>query len=431
MMHGVWVYTLLVAILAAASLMAAVIAALQNLPHGRTPANPAAVNLIARGETGLMALRLAHSLTALAALSGLLWQARDWTGFDFAWLTFAAGITLAVLGRLIPSAVGSAAAEATLSRLGTFGLITAWICAPLAILMQALKQAALRSFGLTFDLSEQHDALRDDIAGAIALGHSGGAMQKEDRDRLLGALDLSDRAVEEIMRHRRQIEMLNADDPPGDIVAQMLASPHSRLPVFRDEAENILGVVHTKDLLRELDRLLRGDAPEGLENLDILKVAKKPYFIPDTTNLDEQMREFLKRRTHFALVVDEYGALQGLITLEDILEEIVGDITDEFDVVTRDQGLKRDGNGDYLIDGAMTIRDLNRATDWQLPDAEANTIAGLVIHEAQMIPSEGQVFHFHGFRIEVAQRRENRLTKLKLRPVAEVGLSARAPMSRA
>lgn len=422
MMQHLWIYALILATLAAAALLAAVIAAVQNLPHGRASVHStASTKLIGRGEMGLMALRLAHSLTALAALSGLLWQARDWTGFDFAWLTFAAGIALALLGRIIPSAVGTATAEATLARLGLFGLIAAWIFAPLAAFMQMLKQAALRSFGLTFDLSEQHDALRDDIAGAIALGHSGGAMQKEDRDRLLGALDLSDRAVEEIMRHRRQIEMINADDPPGDIISQMLASPHSRLPVYRDETENILGVVHTKDLLRELDRLLRGDAPEGLESLDILKVAKKPYFIPNTTNLDEQMREFLKRRTHFALVVDEYGALQGLITLEDILEEIVGDITDEFDVVARDSGLKRDGNGDYLIDGAMTIRDLNRATDWQLPDAEANTIAGLVIHEAQMIPAEGQVFHFHGFRIEVAQRRENRLTKLKLRPVAERG----------
>jgi len=421
MMHNLWIYALILATLAAAALLAAVIAAVQNLPHGRAAVHSAAsTKLIARGKIGLMALLLAHSLTALAALSGLLWQARDWTGFDFAWLTFAAGIALSLLGRIIPSALGTATPEFTLARLSRFGLIAAWIFSPLAALMQILKQAALRGFGLTFDLAEQHDALRDDIAGAIALGHSGGAMQKEDRDRLLGALDLSDRTVEEIMRHRRQIEMINADDPPGDIISQMLASPHSRLPVYRDETENILGLVHTKDLLRELDRLLRGDAPEGLESLDILKVAKKPYFIPNTTNLDEQMREFLKRRTHFALVVDEYGGLQGLITLEDILEEIVGDITDEFDVVARDAGLKRDGNGDYLIDGAMTIRDLNRATDWQLPDAEANTVAGLVIHEAQMIPSEGQVFHFHGFRIEVAQRRENRITKLKLRPMTKL-----------
>ena len=143
----------------------------------------------------------------------------------------------------------------------------------------------------------------------------------------------------------------------------------------------------------------------------------KPYFIPDTTSLDEQMREFLKRRTHFAMVVDEYGALQGLITLEDILEEIVGDITDEFDVVARNSGPKMSENGDFLIDGSMTIRDLNRAMDWNLPDTEANTLAGLVIHEAQTIPNQGQVFQFHGFRFEVIARQENRLTKLKLRPI--------------
>ncbi|HOZ33055.1 MAG TPA: transporter associated domain-containing protein, partial [Tabrizicola sp.] len=135
------------------------------------------------------------------------------------------------------------------------------------------------------------------------------------------------------------------------------------------------------------------------------------------TSLDEQMREFLARRTHFALVVDEYGTLQGLITLEDILEEIVGEITDEFDVVQKDSALTRTEDGAYLIDGAMTIRDLNRATDWRLPDDEANTIAGLVIHEAQMIPNEGQVFSFHGFRFTVVSKRENRITKLKLRPL--------------
>lgn len=265
------------------------------------------------------------------------------------------------------------------------------------------------------DADRAHEALRDDIAGAIALGHSGGAMQKEARDRLLGALDLSDRAVSEIMRHRRQIEMIDADAAPEAILRRVLASPHSRLPVFRGDEENILGVIHVKDLWRETDRLSR--EPEGLAALDIVKAAMKPYFIPDTTSLDEQMREFLKRRTHFALVVDEYGALQGLITLEDILEEIVGEITDEFDVVAREAGLKRDESGAWLVDGAMTIRDLNRALDWSLPDDEANTIAGLVIHEAQMIPAEGQAFRFHGLRFEVMERRENRLTKLRMRPL--------------
>lgn len=258
------------------------------------------------------------------------------------------------------------------------------------------------------------NALREDIADALAMGESRGLVVKADRDRLLGALDLSGRTVDEIMRHRREVEMIDADSPPDAILTQALASPYTRLPVFRGNDDNILGVVHAKELLREVDRLIRRG--EGsLADLDILKVAMKPYFIPETTALDEQMRQFLKRRTQIALVVDEYGALQGLITLEDILEEIVGEITDELDVVAKDGGLKPTGTGDFLIDGAMTIRDLNRAMDWSLPDDEANTIAGLVIHEAQTIPVEGQVFIFHGFRFEVVQRRENRLTKLLLR----------------
>ncbi len=262
-------------------------------------------------------------------------------------------------------------------------------------------------------------ALRDDLAGVIAQGHTDGSMQREDRDRLLGALDLGDRTVEEIMRHRRQIEMIDADWPPDRIITRVLASSHSRLPVFRGDDENILGVVHAKELLREVDRLVRveGGGVAAIAGIDIVKVAMKPYFIPETSTLDDQMRQFLKRRIHFALVVDEYGALRGLITLEDILEEIVGEITDEFDVVGGDKSLKRAEDGSLIVDGAFSIRDLNRAMDWDLPDTEANTIAGLVIHEAQMIPGEGQTFSFHGFRFEVTGRVENRISRLKIRPL--------------
>lgn len=304
-------------------------------------------------------------------------------------------------------------------------LLLLLLVAPLAVAITLPRpRQALRTFLrrrlIARSAAEGEDALREGLADAITTGHSSGAMLKEARDRLLGALDLSQRTVDEIMRHRRDIEMIDADSPPDRILTQALASPYTRLPVFRDSDDNILGVIHAKDLLREVDRLIRAEGEGGLANLaelDVLKVAMKPYFIPETTTLDEQMREFLKRRTHFALVVDEYGALQGLITLEDILEEIVGEITDEFDVVAKDGGLKRTEAGDYLVDGAMTIRDLNRATDWGLPDDEANTIAGLVIHEAQTIPVEGQAFSFHGFRFEVVQRRQNRLTRLRIRPL--------------
>lgn len=322
-----------------------------------------------------------------------------------------------VFGEVMPKTVAITFPEGFATRVAPVIGVLILIFSPIVMLVRLLVRTMLRLVGLKTEEGSAMLALREEIAGAIALGHSEGAVEKEDRDRLLGALDLSHRTVDEIMRHRRQIEMIDADLPPGEIITRVLASPHTRLPIYRESDDNILGVVHAKDLLREMDRLVRGEdgSVAGIDALQIEKLAMKPYFIPETTTLDEQMREFLARRTHFALVVDEYGTLQGLITLEDILEEIVGDITDEFDVVRKDSGLTHTEDGAWLIDGAMTIRDLNRATDWRLPDEEANTIAGLVIHEAQMIPAEGQVFSFHGFRFEVVGKRENRITRLKLR----------------
>ena len=333
------------------------------------------------------------------------------------------GMTLLVLifGEVLPKTYAIANPETVALRVAPVIRVLILIFAPVVTVVRALVRGLLRLFGVRTDPDSHILAIREEIVGAIALGHSEGAVEKEDRDRLLATLDLSDRTVEEVMKHRSGIEMINADDPPERILDQVLSSAHTRMPVYRGDTENILGIVHAKDLLREVDRLVRKDDAEGteatgLKDLDILKVARKPYFVPETTDLDDQMRQFLKRRTHFALVVDEYGALRGLITLEDIIEEIVGDITDEFDV-TKEQAFKRTETGDYIVDGAMTIRDLNRALDWSLPDDEANTIAGLVIHEAQSIPNEGQVFSFHGFRFEVVTRRENRVTRLKVRPL--------------
>ena len=332
--------------------------------------------------------------------------------------TFVMTALVLIFGEVLPKTYAITNAEVAASRVAPLIRVVILVFSPVVSVVRALVRLLLRLFGVRADPDGHILALREDIVGAIALGHSGGAVEKEDRDRLLGALDLNDRTVDEIMRHRSQVEMVDADRSPDDILTQILASPHTRLPVYRDSDENILGVIHAKDLLREVDRLVRG--PQGdakaLADLDILKIAMKPYFVPDTTALDEQMRQFLKRQTHFALVVDEYGALRGLITLEDILEEIVGEITDEFDLA-HDTVLKRAENGDYFVEGSMTIRDLNRAMDWQLPDDEANTIAGLVIHEAQMIPNEKQAFSFHGFRFEVVTRRENRIMKLRVRPL--------------
>ncbi|HBZ43040.1 MAG TPA: hypothetical protein DEO85_03090 [Maritimibacter sp.] len=292
------------------------------------------------------------------------------------------------------------------------------VLAPIVSIVRAFVRLILRAFGVETDPDSHILAVREEIMGAITLGHHEGAVEKEDRDRLLGALDLGERTVEEIMLHRSQIEMIDASLPPREVLEQALASPHTRLPMFKEDQENIIGLIHAKDLSRAMyaagESAVEGHWGETLDSFDVTGVAMEPYFIPETTTLDDQMREFLKRHTHFALVVDEYGTLQGLITLEDILEEIVGEITDEFDTAD-ETDLHLLSDGAYSVDGAMTIRDVNRANDWSLPDEEANTIAGLVIHEAQTIPAEGQVFSFHGFRFEVTKRIDNRIARLKIR----------------
>jgi Mg2+/Co2+ transporter CorB len=290
------------------------------------------------------------------------------------------------------------------------------VFSPIVAAVRFLVRGVLYMFGVRTDPDSNILAVREEIAGALQLGHSEGLVEKEDRDRILGALDLNARTVEEVMLHRSGIEMIDASLPAQDILTQILQSQHTRLPLYRDNPENIVGVIHAKDLLRAMHKLWGGGAMDakGMASFDVTRVAMPPYFVPETTTLGDQMRNFLKRKTHFALVVDEYGGLEGLITLEDILEEIVGEIADEFDEPEPDQ-IAATADGAYIVDGGITIRDLNRAHDWQLPDDEANTIAGLVIHEAQMIPLVGQVFSFHGFRFEVLAKAENRIATLKIR----------------
>lgn len=335
-----------------------------------------------------------------------------------AWATLVMTLLVLIFAEVLPKTYAITNSETAAARVSGPISVVVLVFAPMVTAVRALVRGMLKLFGVETDPDSHILSVNEEIAGALALGHEEGVVHKEQRDRLLGALDLSERDVEEIMLHRSEIEMINAEDRPEKILSQCLQSSFTRLPVYQGEQENIVGVIHAKDLLRAVDKTLRG--PDGitgdLSEFDIMEVVRRPYFVPETTALDDQMRQFLRLHTHFALVVDEYGALQGLITLEDILEEIVGEITDEFDVAEV-EALKPESDGSYLVEGAMTIRDLNRMADWSLPDEEANTVAGLVIHEAQSIPTVGQVFSFHGFRFEVVERQQNRLTKLKVRPL--------------
>jgi Mg2+/Co2+ transporter CorB len=237
----------------------------------------------------------------------------------------------------------------------------------------------------------------EELRGTLEELHREGAVIKADRDRVGGLLDLAELEVSDIMVHRTAMRMVDADAPPAALVAEILQSPNTRMPVWRSTNDNIVGVVHAKALLRELHEL-----GNDYSKLDIVKVAAKPWFVPDSTNLQDQLNAFLRRKAHMAIVVDEYGEVQGLVTLEDIIEEIVGEIADEHDIDI--QGVRQQADGSIIVDGSVPIRDLNRALDWNLPDDEATTVAGLVIHESMSIPDEKQAFTFHGKRFTVLKR---------------------------
>jgi len=332
--------------------------------------------------------------------------------------TLAMTFLVLIFAEVLPKTYAITNAERAAARVARPIAFFIVLFSPVVSAVRWLVRQLLRLCGVDTDPHSRILSVHDEIAGALALGRSEGVIEKEQRDRLMGALDLSERSVNEVMLHRSEIEMIDVDLPPGKVLERCLASPHTRLPIYRREPENIVGVIHAKDLLRAVyaHRAAGAETNQALAGFSLLDVAKAPYFIPETTALDDQMHQFLKRHMHFALVVDEYGALQGLITLEDILEEIVGEITDEFDTLD-EHTLERVKDGSIVVDAAMTIRDFNRAMDWSLPDDEANTIAGLVIHEAQMIPTVGQVFSFHGFRFEVLGRQENRITRLRIKPL--------------
>lgn len=338
------------------------------------------------------------------------------------WATLIMTVLILIFAEVLPKTYALAHAERVALTIARPLAIIVALLSPLVFILRKFVGLIMRLVGEQGPVNLER-AAHEEITGAIQLHHSEGGVEKQDRDRLLGALDLKNRDVEEIMKHRSQLEMIDKNSSPASILDQVLSSPYTRLPIYDEQPENIVGVLHAKDLLRAFNKLLRrrGNGQKidikELEKFDITSIAMEPYFIPETTSLDDQMHAFLARRSHFALVVDEYGSLQGLITLEDILEEIVGEISDEHDFESGE--FERRADGYVELDGGMTIRDANRLFDWRLPDEEANTIAGLILHEAQMIPNTGQKFSFHGHHFEILERQRNRLTRIAVTNIPE------------
>jgi Mg2+/Co2+ transporter CorB len=324
-------------------------------------------------------------------------------------ITFCLTAVILIFAEVLPKTVAIARTDRTALAVALPVRVIVALVGPMVAAVQSFVWLILRVFGISHAGEKPAMTAQEEIRGAIELHHREGGVEREHRDMLGGILDLADLQVADVMVHRKNMEVLDGGAETEEIISRMLGSSHSRFPIWRDDPENIVGVLHVKDLLRVLL-----ETRAKTRDLDVMALATQPWFIPDTTTLEEQLRAFLDRREHFALVVDEYGVLQGLITLEDILEEIVGDIAQEHVIVP--ENIRPQADGSYNVDGWTPIRDLNRELEWNLPDDLATTIAGLVIHEARIIPEVGQVFSFFGFKFEILRRQRNQIMALRITP---------------
>ena len=319
------------------------------------------------------------------------------------WATIGMTVLLVVFAEVMPKTYAFTYADSYALRIAPVLQIVVRALSPLSVGIRLLATQIIRPN------PDAHENREEELRGLIELqGNDGNADDRERKAMLSSILDLNEISVEAIMTHRGTVSMINADDQVEDILRYVMNSPHTRHPVFSGKSDNIVGVLHVKDLLRAVGEAESGMIlPETVQN-----IASDAYFIPETTLLFDQLQAFRSRREHFAVVVDEYGDFRGIVTLEDILEEIVGDIDDEHDIDLA--GLTPQADGSWLVDGNVTIRDLNRTLGWQLPDEDASTVAGLVLFESRTIPNPGQEFRFHDIRFRIVKRKGNRLTRLRL-----------------
>jgi Mg2+/Co2+ transporter CorB len=383
--------------------------------------NAARVNrLLGRRDRLIGAILLGNTLVSIGS-SAFLTSVLE-VLFGYRGVLYATGLMtflLLVFAEILPKTLAiSYPDRVALIVAPVIGFFTA-VFGPILAAVEALIQSLLKLVGI--DTKVEHALLsgHEELKSTVDLMHREGEVQRSERDMFGGLLDLRELTVEDAMVHRTKMYTIDADLPPRDFLRAVVESPFSRVPVWRGEPDNIVGLLHAKDLLRAIE-----DSGGDFGNIKIDDVVLDAWYVPNTTTLQDQLQAFLKRKSHFALVVDEYGVVLGLVTLEDILEEIVGDISDEHDPVVL--GIRQNADGSIIVDGSVPIRDLNRVTGWQLPDEEATTIAGLVIHEARAIPEMGQIFTFHNFRFEVLRKTRNRLAALRITPIGATVAQAQA-----
>ena len=387
------------------------------LPFQKTKPNSTgrAIKLIEDKERLIGAILLGNNLVnilASALATGLFLNLFGEEGIIYATLVMTALVL--IFAEVLPKSY--AISNPDRMAIGVSGIISLLVTlfAPIILIVQQIVRVTLRLFGIDISNADNILSPQEEIRGAIDLHSEEGGIKRADRDMLGSILDFDDVDVYDIMVHRKSMEMVDIDLDPNSLLTAVVRSPHTRLPLYDGSPENIVGILHAKDLLRALRR-----AGGQIGRVNVRRIMTKPWFVPETTSLREQLNAFLERKAHFALVVDEYGDIQGLVTLEDILEEIVGDIADEHDFDL--PGLEVADDNSVVVEGSVPIRDLNRKLDWSLNDEPAATVAGLLIYKAETIPIVGETFEFDGYRFEVTGRKRNQVTALKITRLAGAG----------
>ena len=312
-------------------------------------------------------------------------------------------LLILIFGEVLPKTIAINKADKFALLFAPFIKFLVTILSPFTYLINFFTRIILKLF--KFEISTDISTSEDELRGTIDL-HAKSEGSTQEKDMLQGILDLDDLQVNEIMTHRKNIEVIYVNESINKNIKKILNSQFTRLPLYDKNSDKILGIINVKDVLKNINKK---------KKLDLKLIAKNAWFIPETTSVLDQLQEFKKKQRHLAFVVDEYGALMGIVTLEDIIEEIVGDIEDEHDIKIK--GAKKSKDGKYTISGNVTIRDINREFGWNLPDKDASTLAGLIFHEIKTIPEPGKIFSFYGFRFEIINVRKNHIELVRVIPL--------------
>ena len=319
-------------------------------------------------------------------------------------------LMILIFGELIPKTLALSKADQFALKIAPFMRILVYILYPLTVTLNFIATTLLKIFGvnyLNFKKEEVSEKREEELRGAIDL--HGEDSSKDEKNMLKSILDLDDITVGSIMVPRKDIFSLPSNIQYNELITKLNNSPHSRIPIWEKNPENIIGIFHIRKLIE-----IKADE---LKTFNIRSLCQKPWFIPESTRLDNQLLEFKRRKEHFSIVVDEYGEFLGIVTLEDIIEEIVGEIDDEHDVLKISkaaQDIKSISGRSYLVKGNVTIRELNKELNINIPVSNASTVAGLVLYESRTIPKKGQVFSFFDLKFEILSKKNNQITLVKI-----------------